>query len=287
MFLRPRRLSHPRPAPRLLRLADAVHHRPRPDRALGPAASRRPTSSPRPAWSTTCSTSRSTPGREALERLLAAGHRGRPGRRVRRRTGCCFFTATRGTPEDEDEWWPCELDCHPETMDEHPGLRWHCRGSYVLVPPARLPGDLDVHWVRGPEHPLPDPLTLLEIAHRRLRPLRGRAERADHDAAAWPSRPLTARPARRLTARPGGRPRALRGSLALAPPSSPSSRLRNSHLPGPAASFAGIEHHLVGDPNSRVRDCFDLARHQRLDVRVVTVGPHVPSRRSAARSGAW
>ena len=52
-----------------------------------------------------------------------------------------FFTATRGTPEDEDEWWPCELDCHPETMDEHPGLRWHCRGSYVLVPPARLPGD--------------------------------------------------------------------------------------------------------------------------------------------------
>ena len=49
-----------------------------------------------------------------------------------------FFTATRGTPEDEDEWWPCELDCHPETMDEHPGLRWHCRGRYVLVPPARL-----------------------------------------------------------------------------------------------------------------------------------------------------
>lgn len=73
-----------------------------------------------------------------------------------------FFTATRGTPEDEDEWWPCELDSHPETMDEHPGLRWHCRGSYVLLPPARLPGDLDVQWVRGPEHPLPDPLTLLE-----------------------------------------------------------------------------------------------------------------------------
>ncbi|MGW0855051.1 bifunctional DNA primase/polymerase [Streptomyces sp. NPDC002690] len=73
-----------------------------------------------------------------------------------------FFTATRGTPEDEDEWWPCELDSHPETMDEHPGLRWHCRGSYVLLPPARLPGELDVAWVRGPEHPLPDPLTLLE-----------------------------------------------------------------------------------------------------------------------------
>lgn len=73
-----------------------------------------------------------------------------------------FFTATRGTPEDEDEWWPCELDCHPETMDEHPGLRWHCRGSYVLVPPARLPGELEVTWLRGLEHPLPDPLTLLE-----------------------------------------------------------------------------------------------------------------------------
>lgn len=72
-------------------------------------------------------------GREALERLLASGIEVGPvaetgdGRML-------FFTLTRGTPEDEDEWWPCELDCHPETMDEHPGLRWHCRGSYVLVP---------------------------------------------------------------------------------------------------------------------------------------------------------
>jgi hypothetical protein len=106
-------------------------------------------------------------GRGALERLLEAGvevgpvavfGEGGSGADAR----MLFFTATRGTPEDEDEWWPCELDCHPETMDEHPGLRWHCRGSYVLVPPARLPGDLDVHWERGPEHPLPDPLTLLE-----------------------------------------------------------------------------------------------------------------------------
>ncbi|MEU8648925.1 bifunctional DNA primase/polymerase [Streptomyces sp. NPDC048737] len=102
-------------------------------------------------------------GREALERLLGAGVEVGPvaesddGRML-------FFTLTRGTPEDEDEWWPCELDCHPETMDEHPGLRWHCRGSYVMVPPSRLPGDDDqsVHWLRGPEHPLPDPLTLLE-----------------------------------------------------------------------------------------------------------------------------
>ncbi|MFV0130158.1 bifunctional DNA primase/polymerase [Streptomyces sp. HMX112] len=100
-------------------------------------------------------------GRAALRRLLDEGVEVGPvaesgdGRTL-------FFTATRGTPEDEDEWWPCELDCHPETMDEHPGLRWHCRGSYVLVPPARLPGELGVDWVRGPEHPLPDPLTLLE-----------------------------------------------------------------------------------------------------------------------------
>ncbi|WP_129839591.1 bifunctional DNA primase/polymerase [Streptomyces sp. RFCAC02] len=75
-----------------------------------------------------------------------------------------FFTATRGTPDDEDEWWPCELDCHPETMDEHPGLRWHCRGSYVLLPPSRVPpgGTGSVRWLHGPEHPLPEPLTLLE-----------------------------------------------------------------------------------------------------------------------------
>lgn len=78
-----------------------------------------------------------------------------------------FFTKTRGRPEDEDEWWPCELDCHPETMDEHPGLRWHCRGSYVLVPPARLPGegpDDDIRWLREPRPgaPLPEPLILLE-----------------------------------------------------------------------------------------------------------------------------
>ncbi|NGO72127.1 bifunctional DNA primase/polymerase [Streptomyces boncukensis] len=78
-----------------------------------------------------------------------------------------FFTATRGTPEDEDEWWPCELDCHPETTAEHPGLRWHCRGSYVLVPPAVLPGDGpddEVRWLRppGPDSVLPEPLALLE-----------------------------------------------------------------------------------------------------------------------------
>ncbi|MCK1796163.1 bifunctional DNA primase/polymerase [Streptomyces sp. XM4193] len=75
-----------------------------------------------------------------------------------------FYTTTRGTPDDEDEWWPCELDCHPETMDEHPGMRWHCRGSYVLLPPSRLEADggAGLSWVRAPERELPDPLTLLE-----------------------------------------------------------------------------------------------------------------------------
>ncbi|MFC9814286.1 bifunctional DNA primase/polymerase [Streptomyces virginiae] len=104
-------------------------------------------------------------GAAALARLLEAGIKvgpvaesGGSGDQAR----MLFFTATRGTPEDEDEWWPCALDCHPETMDEHPGLRWHCRGSYVLVPPAALPGDHAVTWIRGTENPLPDPLTLLE-----------------------------------------------------------------------------------------------------------------------------
>jgi hypothetical protein len=121
-------------------------------------------------------------GREALERLLAAGIEVGPvaasddGRLL-------FFTLTRGTPEDE--WWPCELDCHPETMDEHPGLRWHCRGSYVLVPPAQLPGEnQSVHWVRGPEHPLPDPLTLLETLTDAC--ARHAGTEPDHADAAWP-----------------------------------------------------------------------------------------------------
>ncbi|KRV46689.1 DNA primase [Wenjunlia vitaminophila] len=76
---------------------------------------------------------------------------------------CLFFTATRGTPADEDEWWPCELDCHPETLEDHPGLRWHCRGSYVLLPPSRHPAGGRVTWISGPQEPLPDPLPLLEV----------------------------------------------------------------------------------------------------------------------------
>ncbi|MYS24644.1 Bifunctional DNA primase/polymerase, N-terminal [Streptomyces sp. DvalAA-14] len=75
-----------------------------------------------------------------------------------------FFTTTR-TPVDEEEWWPCELDCHPETADEHPGIRWHCRGSYVLLPPAQLPSGGIMSWLpgHGPDLPLPDPLPVLDI----------------------------------------------------------------------------------------------------------------------------
>ncbi|MFI1936569.1 bifunctional DNA primase/polymerase [Streptomyces purpureus] len=129
-------------------------------------------------------------GRAALERLLAegvdVGPVARSGGEAHDEARMLFFTATRGTPEDEDEWWPCELDCHPETMDEHPGLRWHCRGSYVLVPPARLPGDHTVDWVRGPEHELPDPLTLLEaLTDACARHAREQDEPLGH-AVAWP-----------------------------------------------------------------------------------------------------
>lgn len=125
------------------------------------------------------------PGRQALERLLANGVEVGPVAESDD-SRLLFFTLTRGTPEDEDEWWPCELDCRPETMDEHPGLRWHCRGSYVLVPPARLPGgdgDLRVHWVRGPEHALPDPLSLLEILTDACARYAG--EDADQVGAVW------------------------------------------------------------------------------------------------------
>jgi hypothetical protein len=107
-----------------------------------------------------------TAGYAALDRLAAEGTEPGPVA-IADPDRMLFFTATRGTPDDEDEWWPCELDCHPETMDEHPGLRWHCRGSYVLLPPSRVPGggltegEGGVRWLRGPERPLPEPLTLL------------------------------------------------------------------------------------------------------------------------------
>jgi hypothetical protein len=74
-----------------------------------------------------------------------------------------FFVATRGAPENEDEWWPCQLDCFPETVEDTPGVRWHCRDSYVVAPPTPLPGGRDAHWLRPPSGAaLPDPVRFLE-----------------------------------------------------------------------------------------------------------------------------
>lgn len=75
-----------------------------------------------------------------------------------------FFVATRGAPVDEDEWWSCHLDCSPETVTETPGMRWHCRDSYVVAPPSVLPYGREVGWLRQPDGgPLPDPLRLLTV----------------------------------------------------------------------------------------------------------------------------
>lgn len=75
-----------------------------------------------------------------------------------------FFVATRGAPEDEDEWWSCHLDCSPETITETPGMRWHCRDSYVVAPPSALPDGGEVSWIRPPGRaPLPDPVRVLEL----------------------------------------------------------------------------------------------------------------------------
>ena len=71
-----------------------------------------------------------------------------------------FYVLTRGSPADEDEWWSCGLDSEPESVT--PGLRWHCRDSYVLAPPSACAAG-PARWLRSPrEHPLPDPLRLLE-----------------------------------------------------------------------------------------------------------------------------
>jgi hypothetical protein len=100
-------------------------------------------------------------GRLALERMdelgLAAGPVAAVGE-----DRFLFFTTTRATL-DEDEWWTSELDTNPEDVAEHPGIRWHTRGSYVLVPPSRLTDGSQVSWVRTPDQPLPDPLRVLDL----------------------------------------------------------------------------------------------------------------------------
>ncbi|WP_204073668.1 bifunctional DNA primase/polymerase [Planotetraspora phitsanulokensis] len=102
----------------------------------------------------------STAGLPALAAMDAAGFETGPvaanGDRV------LFFVATRGAPDDEDEWWSCHLDADPETIDSTPGLRWHCRDSYVLAPSSTLPNGGAVTWIRPADgRPLPDPLRVL------------------------------------------------------------------------------------------------------------------------------
>ena len=62
-----------------------------------------------------------------------------------------FFVATRGAPDDEDEWWSCHLDCAPEDVGEVASLRWHCRNSYVLAPPSRDGDRAGRRWLQAPE----------------------------------------------------------------------------------------------------------------------------------------
>jgi hypothetical protein len=99
-------------------------------------------------------------GTDALARMSRAGVQSGPvaalgGERM------LFFVVTRGMPADEDEWWTCGLDSEPESVT--PGLRWHCRDSYVLGPPSRYGSGTGCRWMRTPEeYPLPDALRLLE-----------------------------------------------------------------------------------------------------------------------------
>lgn len=75
-----------------------------------------------------------------------------------------FFIRSRGAPADENEWWPCQLDCEPEEVADVTGLRWHCRNSYVLAPPSRTADGGMSRWVRDPQnYELQDGVRLLEV----------------------------------------------------------------------------------------------------------------------------
>jgi hypothetical protein len=75
-----------------------------------------------------------------------------------------FFVASRAAHTTEDEWWSCHLDCAPDDMEQPGGLRWHCRGSYVLAPPSRYGTGAAARWIREPDgRPLPDAVRLLEF----------------------------------------------------------------------------------------------------------------------------
>jgi hypothetical protein len=100
-------------------------------------------------------------GRIALARLDQAGAETGP-------VAMCspdrylFFVASRGAPVEEDEWWSCHLDCVPDSIADMPGLRWHCRDSYVLAPPSSHASGQQVCWLRSPiSRRLPDSLRVL------------------------------------------------------------------------------------------------------------------------------
>jgi hypothetical protein len=107
------------------------------------------------------------PGADALQRILHAGITPGPVAEVDGRY--LFFTAPRTSADiddtDEDEWWSSSLDCRPETLQDHPGLRWHDRGSYVFVPPSVSMSGRTARWVYWPPEgtPLPDALVVLEV----------------------------------------------------------------------------------------------------------------------------
>jgi hypothetical protein len=104
-------------------------------------------------------------GRRALTALLAGPHPPGPVAVSAAEDRYLFFTTARPGVDDDrltDEWWPSELDAHPETDTGGPGLRWHTHGSYVLLPPSRSVTGGRARWIHGPQEPLPDPLRLLE-----------------------------------------------------------------------------------------------------------------------------
>lgn len=102
-------------------------------------------------------------GRSALDRLARHGGAfGAVAALGERRY--LFFVTTRGAPDDEDEYWPSNLDCVPETVDDGQEIRWHCRNSYVLAPPSRLVDGTAVRWLVPPwRAPLPDSVVVLDV----------------------------------------------------------------------------------------------------------------------------
>jgi hypothetical protein len=99
-------------------------------------------------------------GSAALEQMQAAGTAVGPVA-LASQDRMLFFVMTKGSPADEDEWWSCGLESEQESVV--PGLRWHCRDSYVLAPPSRDGSGTAARWIRSPhEYPLPDALRLLE-----------------------------------------------------------------------------------------------------------------------------